>query len=131
MNLNTAPHVHDNGDWKMAHANHANVPLNILIHQSGPHDINKDGSRSKWVAEGDVYMPRKGHVSEAYRLGCDDRDVLVKYIQDAIRPLYETALSVINNLVNANDAGESEFHYWGTPPPRETPPSLCRIRPRP
>ena len=85
-----------------------NIPVNIFIHD--PNDKYPDYADGKWHLTADNFMPRKSYCSDyPYHTTADTREELVELLSKCVRPLYETAISIIDAMIS----GEKDaFYYW-------------------
>lgn len=83
-------------------ANSANIPVNIWLTE------NDEGNG--YLLTADNYMPRLTKViGEEYREQSENREELVELIKNHIIPLYEVALSTLQNVCEGKEEG---LYYW-------------------
>lgn len=116
------PAIYDVNCSSLVRANGNNVPVKMSISRTDENDEgwirdpNKESGYiiPQWRFTANCYQPLTGDVEYGwYRVYCDDRDVLVAYVQKYIRPLYETALANVLSLGTVIDKdGTSYFGSW-------------------
>lgn len=101
------------GDCSFSGAGDANIPVDLWLRPPGHEDTeDEDGDTDdKWVLTAGNYQPRKARVTAegTFRAAADTREELVGLVQEHVVPLYETALTVLKQIV----AGEADhLYYW-------------------
>jgi len=111
--------IHSVGDLDITDAGDANVPVDIWIHELEAECADElpwtkrvgDAVHCKFCLAANNYMPRKASCEGelAYLVFADTREELVELIKEHIIPLYENALSILNEMCNGS---KSYLYYW-------------------
>ena len=114
----------DIGNIALNHADDANIPVDIwltkitdehLTEHNGHGFVADPADVGKLMLHADNYMPRRARLSGdhegfAYQAVCDTEADVKEIIEKFIKPLYQTALKVLDAMSTGDI--ESNLYYW-------------------
>lgn len=111
----------DIGDIEFAEADDANVPVDIWLYKITDEHTEPDNGDGfvvepedvgKFMLYADNYMPRKERLcgQAIFQAVCDTEADVKEIIEKFIKPLYQTALKVLD-AISTGDT-KSHLYYW-------------------